>query len=173
MADNLSGSILVLTVNGTFFDYGVANFFCKLPEVGQGDYPDVGRIIPGKGKLTIFRSFAFQQELEADSVMAEIREADDYLSADSGQRFQENVWLINLLQGLTEDNHVKACIRIIKDLVFQVSLQDTEAATDTGRGFLLVLFNAGPLDLFMLFEPGQEIAMTTAEIKHPCSWFDP
>ncbi len=102
----------------------VADVPGKFFKIFQGDDPNVRRVVPRIGKLVILWGDAFAEQLQADRIVAEIRETDDDLSADSRQGAEQPSRLENLLQGLAENNIVKAAVGIVVHLFVEVALQD-------------------------------------------------
>ena len=169
----MSLPVMVIGVDCRLPDNRVAYLSCELTEIVQRDDPDVGGIVPGVGQLFIFWRHSLQQELQPDSIVAEIGKTDDDLPADPGKGAEQRRRFQNLLQGLAQDDVVETAVGIIIDLGIQVALKHAQASGDAGCGFARIPFYSGSLHAFVGGKPGQKIAVAAAEVENPASLGDP
>ena len=82
--------------------------------------------------------------------MTEIRETDDTLFADAHDLPNEYIRCINLLQGLAQDDIIKALFRIIRNLCIDVSLKNRQPFLNAGGDLVFFEFNTGAGHLFFV-----------------------
>ena len=99
--------------------------------------------------------------------MAEIGKADHNLFADGKKVVDEGDRFVNLLQGLADDDVVKAVRRIISHLQVKIPLEHGKTLADADGHLGLIFLDAGGLDPFLLLEILEQLPFAAAQIKHP------
>ncbi|VTR67946.1 conserved hypothetical protein [Desulfosarcina cetonica] len=125
-------------MNGHFLEDPEAHLAGVAPEIGKGDHPDVGGVMPLVGQLRGHRGMAGQQQHQADPPVAEVGKADHALAAHAQHFPDQGRRIIDLLQGLGQDHVIEGVVGIVLDLLVDVPLQDRHALGDaTGHaGFI-------------------------------------
>ena len=101
-------------------------------------------------------------DLKAVAPVAEIREADDGLLGHAHQATQDFFRVLHRLNGLAQNNHIKALIAKRRQALFQVGLNDVHAAGYGGNHAVGIDFNAVAGAIFMFHQRGQQFAVAAA-----------
>ena len=84
--DGFTNFAIIPGVDSHLFNDFKTDLSGKLPEILDGNDPDVGGVVPFVRELPGYGSIAGQQQLQADGPIAEIGKADDAFFSDSKQR---------------------------------------------------------------------------------------
>ena len=105
---------------------------------------------------------AANSDLKAVAPVAEIREADDGLFGHAHQAAQDFFRVLHRLNGLAQDNHIKALIAKRYQAFFQIGLNDVHTAGYGGNHAVGIDFNTVAGAIFMFHQRGQQLAVTAA-----------
>ena len=102
---------------------------------------DIGRIVPMIRHPLGNRHMAANGDLKAVAPVAEVREADDGLLGHAHQAAQDFFRVLHGLNGLAQNNHIKALIAKSHQAFFQIGLNDVYAAGYSGNHTVGIDFN--------------------------------
>ena len=101
-------------------------------------------------------------DLKAVAPVAEVREADNSLLGHAHQAAQDFFRVLHRLNGLAQDNHIKALIAKSHQTFFQIGLNDVHTAGYGGNHAVGIDFNTVAGAIFMFHQRSQQLAVAAA-----------
>ena len=105
--------------------------------------------------------------------IGEVGEGDDAGTAHTQHFLQNLVRIMHHLQSLGHDHHIKAVAGKVAQPQVQVLLDDIDALLDAGVDLVRTDLQAIAGDVLVLLEPGQQLAVATAQVQYSAVFGDP
>ena len=134
-------------------------------EILHGAQVDIGGVVPLVGQCGRHWHAPLQAQVGADPPVTEVGEGNDRLATHAQHFVEDLIRAQYCLQSLGHYHVIEAVILEIAQPFVQILLQHVDAFFEAGRQVVLVDLQTITTDLFVLFQMGQQGAVSAAQVQ--------
>ncbi len=128
--------------------------------------------MPSERKPPGHRSFASKEELYPAPPISKVGKAHYHLFADSQELLKNFFGIFYCLHCLRQDHIIEALVTVISQPLLDILLYNRYPSADAIQHKLLVKLDTFSLYIFVTHKIGQQLSVTTADVKHSAVWLN-